>query len=136
MLKMRCFRWLDKTPASRIITRCTQDIKAGKHIPHLTGATRSLLEPVDDQVGRMMGVLVEMATAMLLKLGAVMLYSPIFAIPGVIMAVVGSWVGHVYLKAQLAVKREQSNARAPVLGHFGAAFTGISEYVDRCCEPP
>lgn len=81
-----------------------------------------------------MGVVVEMATAMLLKLAAVMLYSPIFVLPGVIMAVVGSWVGQVYLKAQLSVKREQSNARAPVLGHFGAAFSGISEYGDCCCR--
>ena len=81
----------------------------------------------------MMGVFIEMATAMLLKLCAVMLYSPIFAIPGIMIAAVGSWIGQVYLKAQLAVKREQSNARAPVLGHFGAAFSGISMYVnDRC----
>lgn len=97
-------------------------------------APYALLGTVDDQVGRLMGVFVEMAAAMLLKLAAVMLYSPIFAIPGVIMAVVGSWVGQMYLKAQLSVKREQSNARAPVLGHFGAAFSGISKHRSRCCR--
>ncbi|KAJ3554167.1 hypothetical protein NP233_g12480 [Leucocoprinus birnbaumii] len=31
-----------------------------------------------------------------------------------------------YLKAQLSVKREMSNAKAPVLAHFGAAIAGLS----------
>ncbi|KAH9922662.1 multidrug resistance-associated ABC transporter [Fomitopsis serialis] len=101
-------RWLDKTPTARVIARCTQDIQA-----------------MDDQVGRWIGVVVDMGTAMLLKLGAVMLISPIFAVPGAIIAFLGGWIGRMYMKAQLSVKREMSNARSPVLGHFGAAFAGI-----------
>jgi len=31
----------------------------------------------------------------------------------------------MYIKAQLSVKREMSNARSPVLSHFGAAIAGI-----------
>ncbi|KAF9808291.1 hypothetical protein IEO21_07904 [Rhodonia placenta] len=58
-------RWLDKTPTSRIITRCTQDIA------------------------------------------------------------LGGWIGQLYMKAQLSVKREKSTAQAPVLGLFGAAFAGL-----------
>ncbi|KAI9509765.1 hypothetical protein F5148DRAFT_1275094 [Russula earlei] len=32
----------------------------------------------------------------------------------------------VYMKAQIAIKREMSNAKAPVLGHFGAAVAGLT----------
>ncbi|EED85726.1 predicted protein [Postia placenta Mad-698-R] len=58
-------RWLDKTPTSRVIARCTQDVDAG------------------------------------------------------------GYIGHIFMKAQLSVKREMSNARAPVLGHIGSAFSGL-----------
>jgi hypothetical protein len=33
----------------------------------------------------------------------------------------------MYMKAQLSVKREQSNAKAPVIGVFSGAITGLSE---------
>lgn len=67
-----------------------------------------------------------MSLEMIMKLGVVVLMSPIFLIPGILIAVLGAWVGEIYMKAQLAVKRERSNAKAPVLGHFGAAFAGLS----------
>ncbi|KZT67088.1 P-loop containing nucleoside triphosphate hydrolase protein [Daedalea quercina L-15889] len=102
-------RWLDKTPTSRIIARCTQDI-----------------QEVDDSVARWFGRILELSLEMLMKLGAVVLISPIFLIPGVIIAALGGWIGELYMKAQLAVKRERSNAKAPVLGHFGAAFAGLT----------
>jgi hypothetical protein len=38
---------------------------------------------------------------------------------------VGARLGQVYMKAQIAIKREMSNAKAPVLGHFGAAVAGL-----------
>ncbi|TFY61054.1 hypothetical protein EVJ58_g4753 [Rhodofomes roseus] len=83
-------------------------------------------EVVDDEIGKWVGVILEMGTYMLLKLGGVMLISPIFAIPGMIIAFLGSWIGKMYMKAQLSVKREMSNTRSPVLGHFAAAFAGIT----------
>lgn len=61
------------------------------------------------------------------KFGAVVIMSPIFAIPGTILLVLGGWLGQVYMKAQLAVKRERSNARSPVLAHFGAAISGLGK---------
>ncbi|EPT00314.1 hypothetical protein FOMPIDRAFT_1023884 [Fomitopsis schrenkii] len=102
-------RWLDKTPTSRIIARVTQDI-----------------QEVDTSVARWFGVITEMSLEMVMKLGVVVLMSPIFLVPGVLIAVLGAWVGEIYMKAQLAVKRERSNAKAPVLGHFGAAFAGLT----------
>ena len=87
------------------------------------------LSTVDSSIARWFSLLTKMSLEMLMKLGAVVLISPIFIIPGVIIAVVGAWVGEIYMKAQLAVKRERSNAKAPVLGHFGAAFAGLGT----CC---
>jgi hypothetical protein len=46
----------------------------------------------------------------------------------VIIAAVGARLGQVYMKAQIAIKREMSNAKAPVLGHFGAAVSGLSSF--------
>jgi hypothetical protein len=65
---------------------------------------------------------------MLTKLVAVILFTPIFIVPGIGIAAVGAWCGQIYIKAQLSVKREMSNARAPVLGHFGAAIAGLSKW--------
>ena len=69
--------------------------------------------------------LINMTSTMLLKLSAVILFTPSFLLPGVLLAVVGGWIGQVYIKAQLSVKREMSVAKAPVLAHFGAAMAGI-----------
>ena len=63
---------------------------------------------------------------MLLKFLAVVYLTPIFSVPGVAIAVLGAWLGRVYMKAQIAIKREMSNAKAPVLGHFGASVAGLS----------
>ena len=64
---------------------------------------------------------------MTLKMLAVVSFSPIFMIPSILVAIGGYVCGNIYMKAQLSVKREMSKAKAPVLGHFGAAISGISE---------
>lgn len=102
-------RWLDTTPTSRVITRCTQDIRA-----------------VDGPFAQELSWVVELTISLLFKLGAVVLFTPLFLLPGVLVGVVGTWVGRIYMKAQLSVKREMSNAKAPVLGHFGAAIAGLT----------
>lgn len=70
-----------------------------------------------------------MFLGIIIKLGAVLLYSPIFAFPGLAVAFVGLWCGKTFVKAQLCVKREMSNARAPVLAHFGAAISSIGKFI-------
>ncbi|TFK30740.1 ATP-binding cassette transporter [Coprinopsis marcescibilis] len=102
-------RWLDTTPISRVITRCTQDIRA-----------------VDGPLSSGLWYLSEMTLAMLIKFGAVVLLTPAFLLPGVLVAILGGWIGQLYIHAQLSVKREMSNAKAPVLGHFGAAISGLT----------
>ncbi|KAI0031196.1 hypothetical protein K488DRAFT_79193 [Vararia minispora EC-137] len=102
-------RWLDTTPTSRVIVRCTQDIQS-----------------VDSNVSQEMRILVEVGSNMLVKLASVIIITPIFLVPSAILAVAGGFASSVYMHAQMSVKREQSNMRAPILGHFGAAIVGLT----------
>ncbi|KAH9984900.1 hypothetical protein BJV77DRAFT_1035217 [Russula vinacea] len=102
-------RWLDTTPTSRVITRVTQDIRA------LDGPISNTFEWFN-----------EISVGMLIKAIAVVYLTPVFIFPCMIIAVVGARLGQVYMKAQIAIKREMSNAKAPVLGHFGAAVAGLA----------
>ena len=95
---------------------------------------------VDGPITDYFRAVVELSISMLCKFAAVVLMSPVFLIPGALVAIVGGWLGQIYMKAQLSVKREMSNARAPVLGHFGAAIAGLSAYhqyskVINTCSP-
>lgn len=69
---------------------------------------------------------IDMSTSITIRFCSVIAFSPFFAIPGSIITVLGGLCGHVYMRAQLCAKREMSNAKAPVLGHFGAAIAGLS----------
>jgi hypothetical protein len=53
---------------------------------------------------------------MIASFGAVVLLTPLFSVPGVLAAIIGGAVGQLFIKAQLSIKRESSNAKAPVLG--------------------
>lgn len=71
------------------------------------------------------GFFIQLSLQLIAKLGAVLLYTPIFVFPGIFVFVVGGWLGQIYMRAQLSVKREQSNAKAPVVGIFGGAIAGL-----------
>ncbi|KAF8803435.1 multidrug resistance-associated ABC transporter [Phlegmacium glaucopus] len=101
-------RWLDETPTSRIITRCTQDIAT-----------------IDAGLCWSLDGVVEEFTAMVVNLGAPVLFTPVFLLPGILIAAVGVYIANIYLRAQMSVKREKSNAKSPLLSHFGAAITGL-----------
>ncbi|KAF9526532.1 multidrug resistance-associated ABC transporter [Crepidotus variabilis] len=101
-------RWLDETPTGRIITRCTQDIRA-----------------VDAVIPQYMLMVQDCLNVMIIKLAAIILFTPVFIFPGIAFALLGVFLGNVYQKAQLSVKRESSNAKAPVLSHFSAAVQGL-----------
>ena len=83
------------------------------------------MSAVDGPISDGLSNLINMTLTMLLKLAAVILFTPSFLLPGVLLAVAGGWIGQVYIKAQLSVKREMSVAKAPVLAHFGAAMAGL-----------
>lgn len=62
------------------------------------------------------------------KLLAIAFITPAVLIPGILLFAAGTWLGSVYMKAQLPVKRIMSTKKAPVLGHFGAAIAGLSAF--------
>ncbi|KIK54607.1 hypothetical protein GYMLUDRAFT_48525 [Collybiopsis luxurians FD-317 M1] len=102
-------RWLDKTPLSRIMTRFTQDINI-----------------VDIGLASTLRDFTDVCIRLLSRLGAVILFSPIFLLPGLVILVTGMGCASVYFKAQMSVKREMSIAKAPVLGHFGSTIAGLT----------
>lgn len=51
-------------------------------------------------------VLTEVIIGTLTKLGAVVIFTPLFLIPGVAAAFLGLYLGDMYLRTQLPVKRE------------------------------
>ncbi|TFK52961.1 P-loop containing nucleoside triphosphate hydrolase protein [Heliocybe sulcata] len=101
-------RWLDETPTSRIMTRCTQDIRT-----------------IDGPMVMVTSDFAENAVSMLLKFLAISFLIPAFMVPGLLAAILGSKLGQTFLKVQLAIKRELSAARSPVVGHFTAATAGV-----------
>ena len=82
---------------------------------------------MDNRISQTTEFLVQIAVFMVLKMVAVVVFSPVFIGPSIIVAITGSICANIFMKAQLSVKREMSKAKAPVLGHFGAAISGISE---------
>ncbi|KEP52172.1 multidrug resistance-associated ABC transporter [Rhizoctonia solani 123E] len=102
-------RWLDSTPVGRVIARFTQDI-------------RSVDETLPLQLESFVNITYSMCSSFLV----VIIFSPQFMIPGVTILAVGFWVGHIYIRSQLSVKREMSNARSPLFSHFGTSLAGIT----------
>ncbi|KAF8956542.1 P-loop containing nucleoside triphosphate hydrolase protein, partial [Flammula alnicola] len=109
-------RWLDETPTARIIARCTQDIRS-----------------VDGPIPQTFNEAVQESLTVFTKLCAIVLFTPIFVLPGIAVAILGVFMGNLYLKSQLSVKREMRhvadtrvcNARSPLLGHFSTAIHGL-----------
>ena len=128
-------RWLDMTPASRIITRCTQDIQASTSASRITchfTDTENVSAVVDNQIVDYFFWWLEHSGTMATRLGAVVLMSPLMLIPGSTIFVLGALCGYLYINAQLSAKREMSLAQAPVLGHFGAAIAGLGPWILSC----
>ena len=111
LLRLQHYRWLDETPTGRIITRSTQDIRA-----------------IDGPVPQMFSWLLDLACGMVTKLGAIVLFTPLFLVPGVGVAIFGLYLGNLYLKAQLSVKRETRYVpRGPMLtvAHVAAVMLAL-----------
>ncbi|KAJ7578270.1 P-loop containing nucleoside triphosphate hydrolase protein [Mycena floridula] len=102
------FRWLDTTPVSRIIARCTQDISA-----------------LDTMVPWTATQVVTLSVTMIIEICAIVAITPQFIYVVIPVSILGYLWGQVYMAAGLAIKREMSNARSPILAHFGAAFAGL-----------
>ena len=66
---------------------------------------------------------------MILRLVLVTVIAPLTTVGVAIVSIVGGLIARAYMKAQLPVKREQSNARAPILAHLGTTIAGLSEHM-------
>ena len=62
---------------------------------------------------------------MSVKFIAVVVYTPAFLFPELCISALAFWLGQVYMKSQLPVKREMSNAKSPVLSVFNSAVGGL-----------
>lgn len=105
------FRWLDITPVGRIVARCTQDIAS-----------------IDSQFEAFAYMLMRMSLNLVALFTSAVVMAGWFAfIPGMLLAVLGGFLGFVYLKCQLCIRREMSNAKAPVMSQIGTALSGLRE---------
>ncbi|CAL1716627.1 unnamed protein product [Somion occarium] len=102
------WRWLDETPAARIIVRFTQDI-----------------ETVDGPLASYFFQLFDCSMQMIFRFTAILMVTPSFALLGVIIAALGLAAGQAFMKAQLPIKRETSLARAAVVGHLATSLSGL-----------
>jgi len=94
----------------------------------LHGLELTITAAVDSTIPDYLNAVLAMGISMFAKFVAVVVFSPVFLLPGVAAFAIGALVGQIYIKAQLSVKREMSNARSPVLSHFGAAIAGIGAW--------
>ncbi|CDO76128.1 hypothetical protein BN946_scf184876.g21 [Trametes cinnabarina] len=83
------------------------------------------MKTLDNRVARATELVIQVFIFMLLKIVAIITFSPIFVIPAALVSLASALCAHVFIKVQLSVKRELSNSKAPVLAHFGAAVSGI-----------
>uniref|UniRef100_A0A0W0FUG8 Atp-binding cassette transporter n=1 Tax=Moniliophthora roreri TaxID=221103 RepID=A0A0W0FUG8_MONRR len=102
-------RWLETTPVSRILTRFTRDIRS-----------------IDTDFPKELSRFIELTVTMLFRIGSILVIIPAFVLPCLIITALGIMCGMIYLKAQVPVKREMSNSKAPVLGHINAAFADLA----------
>ena len=82
---------------------------------------------MDTTVSRTFAEVLEGTLYMMLKVVSVAIVLPLFILPTTVTFALGGWISVLYMRAQLSVKREMSNAQAPVLGHFSGAVAGLGE---------
>ncbi|KAG5650158.1 hypothetical protein H0H81_000505, partial [Sphagnurus paluster] len=122
-------RWLDETPASRVITRVTQDVSAGKcsiHSSVITSRELTAALLVDSIIPEVFSHLFEISFIMLVRFIAIMIYTPTVGLFGLVVFAVGGLLGNIYMRSQLSVKREMSKAKAPIIAHFSASIEGLT----------
>ncbi|KAG5644694.1 hypothetical protein DXG03_007917 [Asterophora parasitica] len=98
-----------------------------KLIEAILGTTlRQDVSAVDTTIPDLFSHVFELGVILIVDFLAIMFYTPVVGLFGLVIVAVGACVGDVYMKSQLAVKREMSKAKAPVMAHFGASIEGIT----------
>ena len=103
---------------SRVIARCSQDISA-----------------VDGQLANMLDWASYLGTNIFIKSVTVVTVAGWqMLLPALAIVTLGLTLGHVYITAQLPLKRLMSNAKAPILAHIQATLVGLGPCL--LCETP
>ncbi|KAJ7724013.1 ABC transporter type 1, transmembrane domain-containing protein [Mycena metata] len=107
---------------SKVIhTNLMESTLSGLTLPRIIARGTNDVRTIDDSLpGQFWGL-----CSMIIKLLVVVIYTPLFFFPAVLVGLLGAWIGQIYIPGQLPVKRLMSNTRAPVLAHFGAATAGL-----------
>lgn len=101
-------RWLDTTPTGNMISRFTKDIKS-----------------CDSVLSRCVQQMSELSITLVLKLILLIWLVPAFAPLAIAVGIAGAIMGEFYVRAQMNVKRESSNAKSPLYSQFAAAISGV-----------
>ena len=112
---------------SSLVITCAE-IRVDSEVPQAVNIVRKYCATSTQRIVADIMIIVRVAVLMICKLLAVVIYTPIFLLPSIFVIGFGVWLGNVYIKAQLSVKREMSNCKAPVLAMFGSAVHGLSAY--------
>lgn len=103
----------------RVITRCTQD-----------------MNNIDGPFNGFANAFLHITVSMISVLSSTVYMAGIPAlVSGSLVGALGGWIGSVYLKAQVPIRREMSNAKSPIMSQVGAALAGLREFgVLRCVD--
>jgi len=97
---------------SRVIARCSQDISA-----------------VDGQIAAFLFFTALLGTNIFItSVTVVTVAGWQMLLPALAIVTLGLTLGHVYMTAQLPVKRLMSNAKAPILAHIQATLVGLGTF--------
>jgi ABC-type multidrug transport system fused ATPase/permease subunit len=100
--------WFTANPSGQVINRFAKDIMS---------MDRDLILPLQGTIER--------ALALCLRIGVMGSIMPIFVLPAAMMCVLGSFIGEVYINAQLVVKRLDSAAYSPVFNLFTETLNAL-----------
>jgi ABC-type multidrug transport system fused ATPase/permease subunit len=101
-------KWFDYVPTGMILNRFSQDIQSLDSI-----LLNWLRMSLDNQL------------RLLLRISGIASILPIFALPAVILCMIGFVVGEIYTRSQISIKRLTSATRSPIFSHFSETLIGL-----------
>ncbi|KLO18951.1 P-loop containing nucleoside triphosphate hydrolase protein [Schizopora paradoxa] len=103
------FRWLDVTPVGRIIMRCTEDINA-------------IDQSFQSSLFSFLYTTITLSSYFITSLAMAGMHA---MIPGLIMVVSVTFLGHVYLRASLCMRREISKLKGPMMSQVTTTLSAL-----------
>jgi hypothetical protein len=87
--------------------------------------TKLTARSVDGPLAQLSNLAIAFLISSISRLVAIAFSAPAFIIPGLFVGLCGAFMAQVYMKAQMSIKRERSNAKSPVVAAINGAFTGL-----------